>query len=80
MVENKVYDILENRECLIDIYAWGTDDEVAEFLSTSPAVRTFHHMVGMWPNMEGGCAFFSWVENDGSLHSVGFDMIKNLVG
>lgn len=72
-IENKIYEILENHEVRIDGYEWGTDEEVAEFLLHEDI--QYRHIVVLYPDENGGVAFFSWVEN-GKLYSVAFDMYK----
>jgi len=75
MIENKIYDIIEDYECGIDIYSWGADDKVAEYLAS--ANIEFTHLFSMWPNEQGGCAMFAWIENN-RLHSICFNIIKEV--
>ena len=72
--ENQIYDILEGYAIGIDTYEWNTDEVIANFLKEKNL--DFKHIVSMWPDMEGGCAFLSWTEN-GKLYAIAFDVKFN---
>lgn len=72
--ENQIYDILEDYAIGIDTYEWDTDEVIVNFLTEKNL--EFKHIVSMWPNMEGYCAFFSWIEN-GKLYAIAFDVKFN---
>lgn len=75
VIENAIYNIMDDYMLGIEIYEEDLVDAVSDFLNNYRPGIVWQLGCSEWPNCEGGSCFVSWIEN-GHFHMIGFDYKK----
>lgn len=75
-VEDEIYGIMEADEIGIDLYNEYVIDAITDYFTNYSGIEEWNLGSSLWPNESGGVCFVSWIE-DGHIHMIGFDFIKN---
>lgn len=74
MVEQHIYDILEDYTEGMDTYNHEAIEKIAEYLYSLPEPFQFQYFCNDWPNMMGGEYSLAFVDM-GKLYMMGFDYV-----